>query len=345
MTDWIEIDGSMGEGGGQVLRSSLALSMVTGRAIRVTRIRAGRPKPGLMRQHMTAVLAAAQVSRGQTGGVAPNSQEIWFEPGEPRAGEYRLDIGTAGSTTLILQTILPALAAADGPSRVELIGGTHNPLAPPYEFLAASYLPLVGRMGPVVDCGLHEYGFAPAGQGRLIATIQPGKWRPLQLVRRGAIVRRRATAIVSNLPRHIAEREMKVVAGQLGWSSNECSVQEVNARGPGNIVLLELGCDQLAEVFSACGRKGLPAERVAKAAASAAAEYLDAGVPVGEHLADQLLLPLSLAGGGKLLTMPLSRHTLTQMELIPRFLDVQISTSVVTEGQWLLEVFRNPRVS
>ena len=321
----LELDGSMGEGGGQILRSSLALSMVTGTPIRIRNIRARRPRPGLMRQHLTAVQAAARVSGAEVDGAEVGSREVAFAPGEVRPGEHRFDIGTAGSTTLILQTLLPALLRAPGPSVVVLEGGTHNPQAPPFDFLDRSFLPLVRRMGARIEAVLERPGFYPAGGGRMRVRIGPaGKLTGLELLERGEIRRRRATALLSALPRHIAERELRHVERETGWPPSSLEIREVDSPGPGNILLLELESEAVTEVFAGFGEKGVPAEAVADRALRELRRYLDAGVPVGEHLADQLLLPLALAGSGTFATLPLSLHATTQVDLIPRFLDVRI---------------------
>jgi RNA 3'-terminal phosphate cyclase (ATP) len=297
----LHIDGSVGEGGGQILRSSLALSMVTGTPIRI------------------------RVSDARIEGAEVGSREIAFAPGEVRSGEHRFDIGTAGSTTLILQTLLPALLHAPGPSVVVLEGGTHNPQAPPFDFLDRSFLPLVRRMGARIEAVLERPGFYPAGGGRMRVRIGPaGKLTGLELLERGEIRRRRATALLSALPRHIAERELRHVARETGWHPSSLEVREVDSPGPGNILLLELESEAVTEVFAGFGEKGVPAEEVADRALRELRRYLDAGVPVGEHLADQLLLPLALAGSGTFATLPLSLHATTQVDLIPRFLDVRI---------------------
>ncbi len=139
----IRIDGSFGEGGGQILRTALSLSLVTGRPIQIDNIRAGRERPGLLRQHLTAVLAAAEIGQAQVEGAVLGSTSIGFVPGPVKAGEYRFAVGSAGSGTLVFQTVLPALMLATGPSRLVIEGGTHNDAAPPFPFLERAFLPLV----------------------------------------------------------------------------------------------------------------------------------------------------------------------------------------------------------
>jgi RNA 3'-terminal phosphate cyclase (ATP) len=320
----MHIDGSQGEGGGQILRTSLALSMITGTPVRIDKIRARRARPGLMRQHLTSVLAAARVSGAHVQGAEVGSREITFTPSGIQAGVYHFAIGTAGSTTLILQTVLPALLLASGPSHLTLEGGTHNPMAPPFEFLERVFLPLVRRMGAQVEITLERAGFYPAGGGRLEAVIHPAALSPLDLLERGEIRSRRGTVLLANLPEHIAERELRHLAQQTSWPEGALEVRRVESAGPGNAVLLELESDGITEVFTSIGEVGVAAEKVADRAVQEMRAYLAAGVPVGEHLADQLLLLLALAGGGSFRTLPLSLHARTQIELIPRFLDVRI---------------------
>jgi RNA 3'-terminal phosphate cyclase (ATP) len=338
----LDLDGSLGEGGGQILRTSLALSILTGTPVRLRNIRARRARPGLMRQHLTAVQAAARVSGARVEGAEVGSGEIAFHPAGIRPGEYRFDIGTAGSTTLILQTVLPALLHASGPSRLTLEGGTHNPQAPPFDYLDRVFLPLLRRMGARVEAALERPGFYPAGGGRFSVTVDPPpRLSGLELLERGEIRRQRAVAMLSNLPRHVAERELKVVARETGWGPADLEVREVASPGPGNVLLLEVESEHVTEVFTGFGEKRVPAEAVAERALREMRRYLDAGVPVGEHLADQLLLPLALAGEGTFATLPLSLHATTQIDLIPRFLEVGIE--VREEGGRVVVVVRSNR--
>src|SRR5262245_55571056 len=189
----ITIDGSFGEGGGQILRTSLALSLVTGKPFRIENIRAGRKNPGLLRQHLTAVNAAASIGQAEITGASIGSTLLTIAPSKITHGNYHFAVGTAGSSTLVLQTVLPALLIADGPTRLTIEGGTHNPFAPPFDFLARAFLPLLTRMGVNVNANLDRYGFYPAGGGRIEITISPtGKLLPLVLESRGEIRSRQA---------------------------------------------------------------------------------------------------------------------------------------------------------
>jgi RNA 3'-terminal phosphate cyclase (ATP) len=322
----IHIDGSIGEGGGQILRSSLGLSMVTGQPFLIEKIRAGREKPGLLRQHLTAVNAAVAICGASVAGNAISSGELSFSPGEVVAGEYNFSIGSAGSTTLVLQTVLPALLLADGSSTITLEGGTHNPHAPPIDFLAKAFLPLINRMGPRVTVELERAGFYPAGGGCVVVKIEPAaKLLPLHLPGRGEIKRRLARAVVAALPGGIARRELQQVARRLNWAEDQLQIRQLpDAWGPGNLLTLEIESEHVTEVFTGFGMKGVSAEAVADQAIQQVRRYLTAGVSIGEYLADQLLLPMAIAGGGSFITLSPSEHTRTNIEVIARFLPVSI---------------------
>jgi RNA 3'-terminal phosphate cyclase (ATP) len=334
------IDGSTGEGGGQILRSSLALSLVTGTPVKVHSIRARRARPGLMRQHLTAVRAAAEVGQAEVSGGELGSREIVFRPqGKAQPGTYTFNVGSAGSTTLVLQTVLPALIAASGPSQLTLEGGTHNPMAPPFDFLEKAFLPLLARLGPRVTARLVTPGFYPAGGGRILVSVEPAPLGRLDLVERGAIQSRRALAAVAHLPVAIARRELDAAREVLGWEEACFQIATLKASpGPGNVVTLVVTCEHVTEVFTGFGQKGVRAEVVAGRAAQEAKAWLDAGVPVGEHLADQLLLPMALAGGGSFRTVAPSSHTRTQMELLDRVLGTTTIAKEADPGVFLVEV-------
>ncbi|HSP80078.1 MAG TPA: RNA 3'-terminal phosphate cyclase, partial [Myxococcaceae bacterium] len=289
-------------------------------------IRAGRSKPGLLRQHLTAVKAAAAVGQADVSGAELHSRELTFRPRGILPGDYHFAVGTAGSATLVLQTVLPALLSASGPSTLVLEGGTHNPAAPPFDFLARAYLPLVRRMGPQVEASLERPGFFPAGGGRFRVSVRPAPLRPLHLLERGEVLRRQATAMVAQVPFDVARRELETVGRVLGWEESERRVEELKrSAGPGNVLSLEVESEHVTEVFTAFGERGVRAEDVARAAAEEARVYLEAGVPVGHHLCDQLLLLLVLARGGAFRTLPLDGHALTQLETFAHFLDVKLS--------------------
>jgi RNA 3'-terminal phosphate cyclase (ATP) len=339
-TSELRIDGSQGEGGGQILRTSLSLSMTTGRPFVIASIRARRRKPGLMRQHLAAVHAARDVCGAQVEGADLGSASLRFAPGPVRPGSYRFTIGTAGSACLVLQTVLPALLAASAPSHLVFEGGTHNPMAPPFDFLERVFLPTLQRMGPRLTARLERHGFFPAGGGRFVVDVEPCRvLAPLRLVHAGEIRVRSARSLISKLPAHVARRELAVVRERLGWSEEECRIEHVEALGPGNVLLLEVQREPVAELVAGFGERGLPAEQVAEGAIRELRAYLDAAVPVGRHLADQLLLPMALAGGGAFRTLPLSAHARTNIAVIEAFTRARFQLEE-TAGGTAVEVLR-----
>jgi RNA 3'-terminal phosphate cyclase (ATP) len=332
------IDGSFGEGGGQTLRSSLALSMVTGEPVRLVNVRARRSKPGLRPQHLAAVRAAATVCGAVVEGDVVGSREITFRPGPVAAGDFEFSVGTAGSATLVFQTVLPALLCASGSSVVTLEGGTHNPLAPPFEFLANVFLPIVNRMGPRIEVALERHGFSPAGGGRFTARIEPAdRLDGVELLTRGAIRRERAIAIISQLPEHIAERELERIRGKTNWPRESLHRKVVrDSTGPGNVVMIEVESDAGTELFAGFGERGVRAESVADRVVRAYRRYVEGDVPVGEHLADQLLLPMALSGSGAFRTLALSNHTTTHIELLRRLAARRVSVEAESDDTRLV---------
>ena len=335
----LRLDGSLGEGGGQVLRTALGLSLVTGQPFAIDKIRAGRKLPGLARQPLTAVLAAAAVGQAEVEGAELGSTSLRFRPRGIRAGEHRFAVGTAGSTTLVLQTVLPALLCADVPSAVTLSGGTHNPLAPSFDFLQQVFAPVLRRMGAGLDLTLRRHGFAPAGGGEVVATVTPGRLAPIELRERTAAAPRRARVLIANLPNQIAERELRTVRSRLDVHPDHCRIERVDAAGPGNVLLLELAADPCGELIAVQGERRVTAEQVAERASAQAIAWLAADVPVGEHLADQLLIPLALAGGGAFRTQEPTGHTRTNAGVVERFLPVRFTLREDDRaGAWWVEV-------
>lgn len=339
----IRIDGTMGEGGGQVFRTSVALSALTGKPFAITRIRGGRGKPGLLRQHLTAVRAAAEICSAKVKGAELGSGELEFRPGEVRSGAYEFAIGSAGSTSLVLQTILYPLAAADGASTVVITGGTHNKAAPTFEFLRDTFAPQLARTGPLLAVELDVAGYYPAGGGVLRARIEPGRSRePFELLERGEITRRAVEATVAHLPDSVGRREIAQFCQRLTWPEGDGVVREDrHSPGPGNVLTVQIGAGGVTETFVGFGERGVRAENVANDVAKEVKNYLAVGAPVGVHLADQLILPMALAAGGTFRTVAPSKHLLTQVELIPRFLDVEVSVEPEPEGKaWVVAVRR-----
>lgn len=329
----IEIDGAMGEGGGQIVRTALGLSLATQRPFRIRKIRANRSPPGLRSQHVTAVEAATQIGRAEVSTIEEGTSAFTFEPATVEPGRYQFDVGTAGSAVLVLQTVLPALLTARAPSTVTVTGGTHGRWAPPFNFFADAFLPLVQRMGPVLRASLGRPGFYPQGGGRCTLEVEPvAELQPLELTERGVLTRVRARSIIANLPRHIAERELATLREGLPVDLDDTRIDTPNARGAGNALLLELDYEHVTTVVSGIGEKGTPAEEVAMDVVDEARDDLAADAPVGPDLADQLLISLAL-GGGTFRTTTLTAHTHTNAAVIERFLG---STFEVAEagGTW-----------
>lgn len=336
----IVIDGSHGEGGGQVLRTALALSLATGQPFRIENIRAKRSRPGLMRQHLTAVEAACAIGNAECEQLEIGTSALTFRPGAVTPGNYRFAVGTAGSTSLVLQTILLPLALAGGPSSLVLEGGTHNIHAPPFDFIERTYLPLVNRMGPRVTARLDRYGFAPAGGGRIEVEIEPALGlQPLDLVERGERQEVAARALIAALPGEIAVRELEAAEKVLGWSLGGDSIRMLPDRaGPGNILLLEAQFEQVTEVVSGFGKLGVSAQTVGDQAAKRMAGYIASGAFAGPYLADQLLLPMALAGGGSFTTVKPSLHARTAAGVVEMFLPLSIRFVAQEDKRHLVSV-------
>jgi RNA 3'-terminal phosphate cyclase (ATP) len=249
-------------------------------------------------------------------------------------------VGTAGSTTLVLQTIFPALALASEPSALVLEGGTHNPMAPPFDFLVRAFLPLVARLGPVATATLERAGFYPAGGGRIRVEIQPASgFGRLELRERGQVLSRKVTASVALLNRSIGEREVSVVRGRLGLGAGDGEVISIrDSAGPGNAVCVEITSEHVTEVFVGFGERGVSAEAVAGEVAAEATAYLEANVPVGAHLADQLVLPLALGAGGVFRTVEPTLHTRTQCEVVRAFLGIDVGIEEAGEHCYEISV-------
>ena len=333
----IEIDGSRGEGGGQILRSALSLSLVTGEPFSIVRIRAKRKRPGLLRQHLTAVRAATAVGDAEVEGDELGSETLRFAPRALRGGTHRFDVGSAGSACLVAQTVLPGLFSAEEPSELVVEGGTHNPLAPPFEFLSRSYLSVLTGMGARADASLERAGFFPRGGGRIRLEVQPSHFGRVDLVEPGKLMRRRAFAILARLPRHVADRELQTLRSELALREDEMEIEiQPDDEGPGNALRLELEHAWVTLVFTSFGEKGLPAEQVAHALAKEVRRFQHAKVAVDAHLADQLLLPMALGDGGRFTTVAPTEHARTHAEVIRLFLDRETRFEELGRDRWLV---------
>lgn len=336
----IEINGSVGEGGGQILRTSLSLAMCTGQAFTLVRIRARRSKPGLMRQHLTCVQAAATVSGAAVRGAELGSATLVFEPGPVKAGDYEFSVGTAGSCTLVLQTLWPALMLTASPSRLKLAGGTHNPMAPPFHFLERCYAPLLRRLGAESDLELRRLGFYPAGGGEIDVTVHPAAemLRPFDLVDRGRPVEAYAECLAPALPAAVARRELDHLGRALGWDAEQLRTPPVRQNeGPGNALMATLVYENVVDLFTQFGEKGVSSDAVAAALVKEVSAYQSSAAALGPHLADQWALPLALAvwrraGKGAYTCTELTDHATTNFAVIERFLPVQFVTQAIAGG-------------
>lgn len=338
----IIIDGAEGEGGGQVVRNACALSLITGEPFQLINARAKREKPGLMRQHITAIEAACTLGGAECEGLAVGTSEFAFRPGTVTPGEYRFAVGTAGSTGLVLQTLVMPLVLADAPSRLILEGGTHNMLAPPFEFIARAFLPILNRMGPQVEAQLVRHGFYPRGGGRIEIDITPAPLVPIDCLDRGALRERSVTAFIAGLPYDIGKREIDAARKTLAWPEESFAIRQLpEEQGPGNILLIEAAFDHVTEVVSGFGKLGVPAEALAKKAAGRMAGYVESGAFAGPYLQDQLLLPFALAGGGSLTTVKPSQHSLTAAKVIHRFLGRRPTFIHQADGTHLMVMAQN----
>ncbi len=333
MHDVVNLDASQGEGGGQVLRTALSLSVLLRRSVTLTRLRERRPRPGLQPQHLTVVRALAAISRARVIGDTLDSMELTFVPRALTGGTYRFDVGaikaSAGSVSLLFQALLLPLAFAPEPSRLTLIGGTHVPWSPPVHYLTEIFLPALRRMGIEAQVTLERWGFYPAGGGEIEATIVPTRriaglvWeRPVSPAVIGGV------SAVCRLPLSIAERQRRRALERLhsgGLAADIALVEGTEAGGPGTLVFLSAGGRESGGGFSALGRRGLRAEAVADAAVDALLSYLGTGAAVDDHLADQLVPFLALGVGPSALTCPtLSSHLRTVAWVVQQFLPARI---------------------
>lgn len=342
------LDGS--HGGGQLLRSSLTLSLATGVPFELHQVRGARPKPGLRAQHLACVRAAQEVGGAEVHGAAIGSSRLSFAPGPVRGGTWRFDVGTAGSALLVLHTVLPALLRRDLPeSRVEVVGGTHNPMAPPFEHTDRAWRALVQAQGADVALDLVRPGFAPLGDGEVHARTRPGALQPVRLHARTGRQHLRATAIVCNLDPDIGRRELRTLARELSLPAREGRVEAWDVRGgedgahhassTGNCLLVEVAQGPVPAVCSELGEVRRRAEEVAVRLARQVRRHLEHDGPLDEHLADQALLLLALGRGGSFRTGKPTEHLRTHAALLPRFLpDCRVTVEAEGGRTWKVTV-------
>jgi len=375
----LSIDASYGEGGGQVLRTSLALAALLGRELHLFNIRAGRPKPGLAAQHLTCVRAAAQVCGAHIEGAELRSTELTFLPGRlrgPRAGDegvprhgiavrgggcpqppqtqrsrarmpdlrpgcvhgghYAWQIGTAGSTSLVLQTVLPPLLFADRPSVVEIRGGTNVPWSPPFEYLDQVFVPALREMGTHVSIARSRLGFYPKGGGHIRAEIAPlrAPLRALDLTDRGQRRSLRAITLVeARLPEHILRRQVQGARQALGQAGSELAAEAVKleADSPGTMLMIAAEFERGLGGFTALGKRGRPAEKVGADAGRQAAAFLRSGATVDRHLADQLVPYAAVAQGiTRYVAEATTEHLTTNIWVVRQFLDIDCELDEAT---------------
>jgi RNA 3'-terminal phosphate cyclase (ATP) len=349
----LEIDGSYGEGGGQVLRTSLTLAALTGQPVQMHQVRAGRRSRGLAPQHLATVLATAQVCAAEVRGASIGSTEVTFVPqSRPQPGTYAVDVaqaahtGSAGAVTLILQTLLLPLAFSSGPSTLHLRGGTHVAWSPPFDYISQIYLPILARLGVHAQCRLGAWGFYPLGGGQLTAEIRPlttAAARPAGpraggaalnaasegpgFLEPGPLQRVTGQAVACNLPSHIAQRMADRATSVLKAENLRATVTPVRVQGigPGAAIFLLAGYDTVPSGFAGLGAKGKPSEQVAEEACEALLAHHASGAAIDPHLADQLLLPLALAPGrSQFTTGRVTQHLLTNAHVIEQFVPARI---------------------
>jgi RNA 3'-terminal phosphate cyclase (ATP) len=316
----IEVDGGQGEAGGQILRSALALSICTQQPFRLTNVRIHRDMPGLLRRHVAAISAAADIANADVNGAQIGSRELTFRPRQTHASDYTFDVGANGSCSLVLQTVLPVLLLATAPSTVRINGGTHHKGTPSFDCLQRAFIPLLEKMGAQITLSLSAYGFPPQGAGGLYAEIAPSTLTPIHVHERGARISQFAEAYVAGLPADVGQRELTTIARHLHWQSDQLHLRTLPATiGRGNAISVTLAYEQVTEVFTGFTEPGVRAETVAQQVALEVENYLSRSAPIGPYLADQLLLPMALCGSGSFTTMLPSAHFRSNSSVIERF--------------------------
>ena len=327
MSKPIQIDGRQGEGGGQILRTSLALASLLRKPVQIHHIRAGRKRPGLRPQHLMAVKAMASITGGKMKGAEPGSMHLFFEPGQIRAGSYSFDVGTAGSTSLVLQTMIPALLFGKGVSSVLITGGTHVPWSPCFHYLSQVFAPALACIGNVLALEIEHWGWYPKGGGKIKAGISPvSLLRSTERAQRGELKEIRVLSAVSNLSMSIAERQRDQVIRRFhghGLKTPRVEMLSAPSQGTGTLVFLMCRFEGGTAGFTSLGKKGKRAEEVADDACSDLLQFLASDAAMDEHLADQLILYMALAKGrSSIVTERITTHLRTNMWVVEQFLPV-----------------------
>jgi RNA 3'-terminal phosphate cyclase (ATP) len=338
---YLEIDGSRGEGGGQILRTSLALSAVLGRPIRIRNIRAGRDNPGLQAQHLTCVTALERITGAEMAGATLGSQELAFAPQTIRSGTYRFDVAevrpSAGAVSLVFQAVALPLAFAAGTSKVTLLGGTHVDWSPPVEYLQMVYLPVAARIGLKSDVELRTCGWYPKGGGSVVAQIHPSELRGIDLSERGKRLGIKGISTISNLAMSVARRQQDHSLSVLKSAGIYASFDIVNMPAPtwnkGSYVFIAAEFENGRAGFVSLGARGKRAEEVAEEASNQCIDYFNQEAAIDEHLADQLVPLMALAEGHSCFTTTsISSHLLTNILVAEQFLPVRFKVDG-EEGQ------------
>jgi RNA 3'-terminal phosphate cyclase (ATP) len=327
------IDGSIGEGGGQVLRTSLTLSCITGKRLHIENIRANRPKPGLGKQHVVCAEAAKEVCGARCSGTSIGSMTLDFEPGTVRSGNFYFDIGSAGSASLVMQTILPVLFTADKQSIVTVTGGTHNTWAPPFDFIRDSFLPAIAMAGFKSDCRLMQYGFYPAGGGKIVFDIQPccnNSGDSIDLYEPIKEAKISAKIYTSKLPVQIADKQRKLLlCSGLNIETIE-HIDVTDSISAGNCIAIGIAGNNRRIIFTGFGAKGKPSEKVINEVTTEARDFLNSDAAIDHYLADQLLIYMAIRKKGRFTTNLLSKHLTTNIEVIKKFLPADFA---IEEGK------------
>ncbi len=335
----IELDGGQGEGGGQILRTSLALALITGKGFHLRHVRAGRKAPGLQPQHLMSVRAAAQIGQAEVKGASRGSTDLVFTPGRVVPGQYHFAIGTAGATGLVLHTIYLPLALAGGPSDVTIEGGTHVRASPCFHFLETTWKSYLAFVGLSIHLRMIRPGFYPRGGGLLQARIEPCSLRGFHFSRAEPVTRVTGFSAVAGLPEHIARRQAGRAARRLGQRGLDVDItEETWTGGPGSVLALVLPTTPAPTLFFGLGERGKPAERVADEAVGQALAFLETG-GVDEYSGDQLLLPLAVASGSS--QYPVARvtsHLLTNAGVIRHFVERTLEVEGAEGGPGLVKI-------
>ena len=338
----IQIDGSKGEGGGQILRTSLALSLLTGQSFKLINIRANRPKPGLAAQHLACVRAASQISGAIFKGGSLGSTVLHFEPAPVKSGDYRFVINTAGATALVLHTVyLPLILRGDGPSTVRVTGGTHVMAAPSYHFLETTWAGYLAKLGFDASLKMLRPGFYPRGGGEIEAVLQPAAGvRGLNLTTRPTLTTAGGFAGTADLPASVGKTLARRLKHKLKMAEVESHIPEEDwENGPGAVAGVIFRQAPVPTVFTALGERGRPAEAVADAAVEAALEFRASGCPVDPHSADQLVLPLAFSDdASEFAVSEVTNHLLTNIGTIRKFVEREITCEGFVGGKGIVRI-------